>query len=87
MGAALPCSAWASHCGGFSYCGAQALGHGISICGTWASLPCFMWTPPGAGIKPTSPELAGRLSTIGPPGKSEIIALNEPHQCKGPYSY
>ena len=38
------CSTWASHCNGFSCCGAQALGsqasvvvaHGLSICGPWA---------------------------------------------------
>ena len=30
------CSAWASHCGGFSCCRPQALGHvGFSSCGTW----------------------------------------------------
>ena len=42
-GATLCCGAWASHCGGFSCCGARALGiwasvvvaHGISSCGTW----------------------------------------------------
>ena len=61
VGAALPCSVWASHCGGFSCCGAQALEHGISSCSTWAQLPCGMWTAPGAGIKPLSPKLAGRL--------------------------
>jgi len=26
VGATLPCGAWASHCSGFSCCGAQALG-------------------------------------------------------------
>ena len=38
------CGVQASHCGGFSCCGAQALGawasvvvaHGLSSCGTWA---------------------------------------------------
>ena len=31
------CGAWASHCGGFSYCRAQSLGHsGFSSCHTWA---------------------------------------------------
>ena len=38
------CSAWASHCGGFSCCGARAVGarasvvaaRGLSSCGTWA---------------------------------------------------
>ena len=35
-GAPLPCAVRASHCGGFSCCGAQALGHaGFSSC-TWA---------------------------------------------------
>ena len=30
------CSAWASRCGGFSCCGARALGHtGFHTCGTW----------------------------------------------------
>ena len=37
LGATLRCSAWASHCSGFSCCGAQALEHaGFSSCGTWA---------------------------------------------------
>ena len=43
-GATLCCAAWASHCGGFSCCGAPALGswasivvaHGLSSCGSWA---------------------------------------------------
>ena len=36
-GATLHCDAPASHCGGFSCRGAQAVGHvGISSCGTWA---------------------------------------------------
>ena len=42
--ATLRCGAWASHCGGFSCCGARAPGtrasvvvaHGLSSCGTWA---------------------------------------------------
>ena len=44
VGATLRCGAWASHCGGFSCCGAWALGaqasvvvaHGLSSCGVWA---------------------------------------------------
>ena len=44
MGAALRCGAWASHCGGFSCCGARALGMqasvvvacGLSSCGSQA---------------------------------------------------
>ena len=43
-GATLHCGAWASHCGGFPCCGAQALGawasvvvaRGLSSCGTRA---------------------------------------------------
>ena len=43
-GATLRCSAWASHCGGFSCCRAWALGSwtsvavacGLSSCGSWA---------------------------------------------------
>ena len=44
VGATLHCSTWASYCGGFSCCGAQALGvwasvvvaRGLSSCGSWA---------------------------------------------------
>ena len=44
MGATLRCGARASHCGGFSCCGARALGaqasvvvaRGLSSCGSWA---------------------------------------------------
>ena len=43
-GATLCCGVQASHCGGFSCCGARALGtwasvvvaHGLSSCGLWA---------------------------------------------------
>ena len=43
-GATLRCSVWTSHFGGFSCCGARALGawasvvvaHGLSSCGSWA---------------------------------------------------
>ena len=43
-GATLRCGAWASHCGGFSCCGAWAVGtwasvvvaRGLSSCGGWA---------------------------------------------------
>ena len=68
----------ASHCGGFSRCGAQALGtrasvvvaHGLSSCGAQASLLCGMWDLPGPGLKPVSPALAGEFLTTAPPGKS-----------------
>ena len=43
-GATLRCGAQASHCGGFSCCGARTVGsqasvvvaHGLSSCGSWA---------------------------------------------------
>ena len=41
------CWAWASHCNGFSYCGARA------------SLLCGIWDLPGPGIKLMTPTLAG----------------------------
>ena len=56
VGATLHCSAWASHCGGFSYCRAQTLGmrasvavaHGLSSCGMRALerrlSSCGSWT-------------------------------------------
>ena len=49
------CSAWSSHCDGFS-------------CGR-AQLSCGMWNLPGPGIKPVSPALAGGFFTTEPPGK------------------
>ena len=37
LGLPYSCNVWASHCGGFSCCGAGALGHvGFCTCGTWA---------------------------------------------------
>ena len=59
-GAALPCSAWPSHCRGFSFCRVQALGvqasvslaSGLSSCGSRASLLCSMWDFPRPGIEP-----------------------------------
>ena len=35
-GATLLCGVRTSHCGGFSYCIAWTLEHGLSGCGTWA---------------------------------------------------
>ena len=85
-GATLRCGAQASHCGGFSCCGAWALGTqasvvaargfssggacGLSSCGAQAYLLCGMWDLPGPGIKPVSPALAGGLSTTVSPRKS-----------------
>ena len=69
-------------CTGFSYYGAQALGHmgfsscsfrvleyGLSSCSTLAQLPCGMWDLSRPGVKPVCPALQGRVLTTGPPGK------------------
>ena len=74
--ATLLCSEWASYCGGFSCCGAQALVcKGFSSCSTQAQLPFGLWDLPRLGIKPVSPALAGRFLTTGPPGKSKFALL------------
>ena len=59
----LCCSVRASHCSGFSCCGARALG-------AWAQLLRGMWDLPGPGLKPLSPALTGGFLTTAPPGKS-----------------
>ena len=38
-------------------------------CGSWASFPYSRWNPPGSGIKPVSPALAGECFTTEPPEK------------------
>ena len=76
-GTTLRCGEWASHCGGFSCCGAWALGawasvvvaRGLSSCGTRAQLLRDMWNLPGPGLEPMSPALAGGFLTTVPPGK------------------
>ena len=67
-GATLCCGVWASHCGGFSSCGACAVERGLSGCGLPAQLLFGMWDLPGPGIEPVSPALAGGffLSTVPP---------------------
>ena len=74
----LCCGAWTSHWGGFPGCRAQALGCvGVSSCGAPAqelwlmglvALSC-VWGPPGPGMEPVSPALAGGFFTTEPPGK------------------
>ena len=68
----------ASHCGGFSWYGAQALGHtgfflivvhGLSSWGALAQLPCGVWGLPWPGIKLVSPALQDGFLTTGQPGK------------------
>ena len=60
----------ASHCSGFSCCGARALGAWASVVAAWAWLLHRMWNLSGPGVEPMSPALAGGFSTTGPPGKS-----------------
>ena len=94
-GATLPCSARASHCGGFSLlrslgsrrasfscCGTRALECRLSSCGAWAQLLRGMWDLPGPGLKPVSPALAGGFLTTAPPGKSclSFLVLLPPNQ-------
>ena len=43
----------------------------LSSCGSRAQLLRGMWDPPGPGLEPVSPALAGRLSTTAPPGKPQ----------------
>ena len=77
QGATLCCGARASYCGGFSCCGAQAVGaqvsavvaHGLSSCGAWAELLHGMWDLPRPGLEPVSPALAGGFLTTAPPRK------------------
>ena len=79
------CGEQASHCGGFSCCGAQALGgrasavvaHGPSSCGEWAQLLRGMWDLPGPGLEPVSPALAGGFLTTAPPGKPYLLTFTE----------
>ena len=75
----------ASHCSGFSCCGAQALEASVvaalrlSSCGLW-TLECgsvvvehaLLWHVGSSrlGVELESPALAGRFLTIGPPEKS-----------------
>ena len=62
-----------SRCAGFSSRGSWAPEHRLSSCGSRAQLLCGMWDPPGPGLEPASPELAGGLPTTAPPGKPRCI--------------
>ena len=48
----------------------------LSNCGSRAQLLCGIWDPPRPGLEPTSPALAGRLSTTAPPGKPPLCSSN-----------
>ena len=41
----------------------------LSSCGSRVQPLRGMWDPPGPGLEPVSPALAGRFSTTAPPGK------------------
>ena len=76
MGALSSCSARASHRGGFSCSGAQALGQeSFSNCGTWAwaLLSHSTWELPNPGIEPMSLSMAVGFFAIEPPGKSHDV--------------
>ena len=47
----------------------------LSNCGSRAQLLCGVWDLPRPGLEPTSPALAGRLSTTAPPGKPSTIGF------------
>ena len=67
----------ASHCSGFSCCGAQTLGAwapvvvacGLSSCGSWIYVVLWGWNLPGPGIEPVSPALQSGFLTTGLPAK------------------
>ena len=61
----------ASHCGNFSCYGLWALEHRLGSCGPQVQLLHGMWDLLGPGIKPMSPEFAGRFLITGLPGKSQ----------------
>ena len=83
------CGVLASHCDGFSYCEAQALGPtgsvatarrlwstGSAVVVHWLSWPAaFGILVPGPGIEPVFPTLAGRFLATWPPGKSPKLHL------------
>ena len=54
---------------GFSSCGSRAQERRLSSCGTRAQFLRGMWDPPGPGLDPMSPALAGGFLTTAPPGK------------------
>ena len=74
-GTALRCGARASHCSGFSCCGAQVLKHRLSSCGAQAQLLRGMWDLTRPGLEPMSPALAGGFLTTAPQGKSPELLL------------
>ena len=82
------CGEWgysSLQCGGFSCCGARALGArasvvaacGLSSCGARASLLRRMGDLPEPGLEPVSPALAGRFLTTAPPGTPRKVSSEQ----------
>ena len=71
-GATLHRGARASHCRGLSLWSTGSRRAG-SVVGSRAQLLRGMWDLPRPGLEPVFPALAGRLSTIAPPGKPDIL--------------
>ena len=72
------CGVQASHCSGFSRCGAWPRGTRTSEVATRWLGSCGargMWDLPRSGIEPMSPALQGGFLTVGPPGKSRRSLL------------
>ena len=57
------CSVWASHCSGFSCCGAWGLGHGFRGCGAQFSCPAICGIFPGQGIGTHVPCIGRQILT------------------------
>ena len=51
---------------------------GFSSCGAWAELLCSVWDPPGPGLEPVSPALAGIFLTTASPGKPGNLSFKSP---------
>ena len=60
-----------------SSCGSWAVEHRLGSCDARAQLLHGMWDPPGPGLEPMSPALAGGLSTTAPPGKPDPILFRK----------
>ena len=91
LGLFSTCSVRASRCGGFSCCGAQALGHtgfsswapglcstGLISCGSRAQLLLSMWDLLRSGIEPVCSALVGGFFTTEPSGKPLFQVMDTP---------
>ena len=85
-GATLSCDVLAPHCGDFSFCGLwprelgpQQLGSGLrstdSTAGAHSLVALDTWDPPGSGVEPVSPALAGDSLIPEPPWTSLVAQL------------